>query len=257
MTDSNSGPRGALLLIGNELLTGKIQDANGPLVVESFRQQGVDLVEMRVIPDSVAGIATAVRELRDRSDFLITSGGVGPTHDDLTMCGVANAFDVPLVTHPVLEEGIRRFYANEPDQLRVWLRMAQVPEGCDLLFDAGNPWPVYHLSSTYILPGIPGIFRRQFEIVRRRFATHPVRQQTLYLTIGEGEIAELLEEIQRRHPAVEIGSYPLLGEGTIRTRVTLECREAGMLEDASEGLQQLLPAEALIEVEFDAARLKS
>lgn len=246
----------ALLLIGDELLSGKVHDANGPLVVESFRSAGVDLREVRVIPDTIAGIAEAVRALRTHHDIVVTSGGVGPTHDDLTMRGVAAAFDVPIVTHDELATAIRRFYHEQPDQLRVWLRMAQLPQGCELLFDGDIVWPVYRMEQVYILPGIPQIFRRQFLAILHRFAAARIRQRTLYLTLGEGDLAEPLEDVGGRFPDVSIGSYPLLEGGLVRTRVTLESRDEQQLDASCEALRQTLPEACVLRIARDEPLLQ-
>ena len=239
----------SLLLIGAELLRGKITDANGPLVIEEARSAGVALREITMIDDDLLGIATSVRRMAADVDLLVTSGGVGPTHDDLTLPAVAQAFDEDLYEHPDLRDRISAYYASRPEQLSVWLRMARVPVSTRLVMDEGMLWPVYQVRNVYVLPGVPEIFRRQFVAASNRFHRSASDMQTLYVTLSEGEIAEHLEAVLASYPSVEIGSYPVFGRNTsFRTRITLEDADPPTLERALAALTTRLPPASIVRV---------
>ena len=157
--------RSALVVIGNEILSGKIVDTNTPFLIAELRSLGVELAEIAVVPDEVARIAEAVARVASRSEHVFTSGGVGPTHDDVTMEGVAAAFAVPVIRHPRLEALLRGYYDAQKLPLEeANLRMADVPEGATLLEGPDLRWPVVAMRNVYVLPGIPEIFRRKLLI---------------------------------------------------------------------------------------------
>lgn len=239
-------PTLALLLIGNELLTGKVQDKNGPLVIATLRERGAELRELRVVPDDVATIAAALRELAERYDAVLTSGGVGPTHDDVTLEAVAQAFDDPLVERAELRTLIDAAFAHDEGERRVWQRMAWVPGSTELVIEEGMRWPVQRVRNAWILPGVPQIFERQFLGIAAHFEATPCRQVTLYVSVGEGAIAEPLRDADARFPAVSFGSYPVLGHADYRTRLTLESRDADGLEAARLWLRDAIGSEHVV-----------
>lgn len=244
--------RAAILLIGNELLSGKVRDVNGIHAIEGFRARGIVVEELRVVRDREEGIAQTLRSLASTYDIVVTSGGVGPTHDDVTMRAVAMAFEVALEESDELASRIRTFYEEDPERMRVWLRMAMLPQGCALIAADGSPWPLYRMRNTFILPGIPEIFRRQFAVLLHALDQAPIlRLRTLHLAMGEGELAERLESAQERFPSIEIGSYPLFTPEGMRTRVTLESRDVSLLEEACAWLRDALPSDALLRIDSD------
>lgn len=236
----------ALLLIGDELLTGKIEDANGPLVVRTLRERGAELRELRTVPDDIHVIARAMRELSEEHDVLVTSGGVGPTHDDVTLEAAALAFGDTLDERPELVALIDAAFGHAPASHKVWMRMACVPTRSVLVHHPGTRWPAQRIENMWILPGVPQIFERQFLEISSAWACAPVAQVTLYLRSGEGAIADALRAAVERFSSVRFGSYPVLdGEG-FRTRVTVESRAAEVLDEAVQWLRDALGADQIV-----------
>lgn len=232
-----------LIVIGDEILSGKTTDTNTPFLIGELRELGVRLGEIAVIADDIAGIAETVRRFSVRFDHVFTSGGVGPTHDDLTMAGVAAAFGVPVERHPELSQILQAHYASKQTAvLERNLRMADVPAGAVLLGGPQLTWPVVCVRNVYILPGIPEVFRRKFEAIRERFRDAPFHLRQIFVTSEEGEIAKHLDQIAGTHVAVAIGSYPLLtpADDGYRVKITLESKDAGAAQKASDELAALL-----------------
>ena len=199
----------AVVVIGNEILSGKVKDENTPFLITELRDLGVQLCELVTIPDQTEAIASAISRVCVRNDHIFTSGGVGPTHDDVTMEGVAAAFGRPVVRHPRLESLLLDYYQQKNQPLvPANLRMANVPQGAQLLEGAELLWPVVNFRNIYILPGIPEIFRRKFSAIRERFRETPYCLRKLYLRCDEGPIADALRLVAARFPALSLGSYP-------------------------------------------------
>ena len=230
-------PRTAAIIIGNEILTGKFADDNGPYMIRRFRELGADLVRLTVVRDDVTAIADEVRRCAAMADAVITSGGVGPTHDDVTLQGVAAAFGEELRLDEKMLGLLTGFGLPDGEAAR---RMANVPESAELLWDDALSFPVVCVHGVYVLPGVPKLFRLKFDAIAQRFAGEPVLTARLHTPERETEIAKRLDDIQERFPTVEIGSYPRLGETTYRVIVTLESRDAEALERARAALQAVL-----------------
>jgi molybdenum cofactor synthesis domain-containing protein len=227
----------AILLIGNEILSGKVEDENARFLTRELRALGVSLRRIEVIPDVAQEIAASVRALAPRFDVVFTSGGVGPTHDDVTLSAVAEAFGMDVRRHPELEALLRGAYGahlHERD-----LRMADIPSGARLEYgpggpqaDARAPWPVIVVRNVWILPGVPSIFRRKFEAVRELFRAGPIHGRALFLRAGEGQIAGALDEAVAAFPEVEIGSYPHPDARDYRVKITFDGRDAARVDAA-------------------------
>lgn len=232
----------AILVIGDEILSGKTIDENARFLIGELRDLGVALRRILVIPDGVDEIAAAAAELSARYTHVFTSGGVGPTHDDLTMEGVARAFGAKIVRHPGLEQLLRDFYGATLEERN--LRMADLPEGTTLERGADHAWPVIVFRNLYILPGIPSIFRRKFLSIRERFRQRPFHNACVYTADDEGRIAGHLDRIAADYPDVAVGSYPRLeiGQGADgwRVKVTLESKEQERVLRAVAELCELL-----------------
>lgn len=222
----------AVCLIGEELLSGKIDDINGGYAIKQLRRVGVDLREVRMIGDEIPVIGSVVRSLCSNYELVFTSGGVGPTHDDLTMRGIAQAFDVPIKTHPEMLQLIHQRFSDRREEIGVWERMAQLPEGCEIILSPATRVPIFRMRNVWVLPGIPELFRLQLDQIVRRIEGKPVSIRTMFLTVGEGEIAAHLEAALTHAPTVKIGSYPVLHANDHRTRVTIECVDAANVERA-------------------------
>lgn len=224
-------PTAAAIVIGHEILTGKFRDENGPYLIDRLRALGCDLRRLATVEDDVGDIADEVRLCAGRYDFVFTSGGVGPTHDDVTLEGVARAFDVPLVQHEELVALMRRWEHPENPST---LRMANLPQGTELVAHARLAFPVLRVRNVWIFPGVPRLLREKFENVADRFAGQAVSVARVYTDEHESAIAERLAGVARRHPAVEIGSYPRFGEGAYKVILTLESRDEAALARARE-----------------------
>jgi molybdenum cofactor synthesis domain-containing protein len=237
----------ALVVVGNEILSGKVQDSNAYFAARELRKIGVSLLRIATIPDELPIIAEEVAYCSGHFDFVVTSGGVGPTHDDLTMEGVALAFKRRLVKHPDLERLIREHFRER--SLEAGLKMAEVPEGA-VLNDAGDiRFPTVQIENVYVLPGIPQLFESKLLALTARFATDPYFMRAIYTSAGEGTIAGHLNDCMRNFPALMLGSYPRIGNPDYRVKLTLESKDPEYLERAFRHLMDLLPSDAVVKIE--------
>lgn len=194
------------IIIGTEVLTAKVEDRNGALLIRRLREQGVPLRSLEFVHDDVDHIVDAVQRARKRARHVFTSGGIGPTHDDVTVKAVALALGRPVVRLPQMEALIRE-HATHPITPET-LRLADAPEGATLIALSSRGFPVLEVERIYLLPGVPQFFAVQLETVLRRLTGVPVHLQCLYMRIRETELAAALDRISRAHPHVAIGSYP-------------------------------------------------
>jgi molybdenum cofactor synthesis domain-containing protein len=237
----------ALIVIGNEILSGKVADTNSSYLAKELRALGVSLRRIVVIPDEVESIAEAVRDLRSQCDVLFTSGGVGPTHDDVTIAGIACGLGRPVIRHPSLESKLREFFGQGINEAR--LKMSEVVEGTELLFDGNVSFPTLRVENIYVLPGIPEIFRQKFDALSQRFAADPFHLRTIYTSEPESTIAASLNQVLTSFPDLLLGSYPTLNDPEYRVRVTLESKDREYLERAFATLTKLLPPDAIVRTE--------
>jgi molybdenum cofactor synthesis domain-containing protein len=240
-------PSAGILIIGNEILSGKVADANSPYFCRELRPLGVDVERIVTIPDEIATIAREVRAMSETYDVVLTSGGIGPTHDDLTIEGVAAAFDLGIETSESIEARIRRATGEELNESQ--RKMAQVPAGATLL-DAGDLWfPLVVVRNVYIFPGVPELLRKKFESARDLFRGVPFVLRRVYVKSRESDIAASLHDLLREFPELLLGSYPRLDEESFHVMLTLESRDAGYVERALGALLARLPATAIFKVE--------
>lgn len=237
----------AAVIIGNEVLTAKVVDANGPHLIRRLRERGIPLRSMEIVLDEVDAIVDAVARARARSAYVFTSGGIGPTHDDVTVRAVALALGRPVVRLPEMVELIRKKYDHVTEEA---LRLADAPEGSVLLAQEGNWFPVLTVDNVFLLPGVPQLFKIQLETVLARMSGKPVHLRSLYLRLGESTIAAVLDRVAMDMPHVAIGSYPVF-DSTLdyRVKVTVEAEEPGPMEDAVARIRGGLPADAVIRQE--------
>jgi molybdenum cofactor synthesis domain-containing protein len=234
---SERGQTAAIIVIGDEILSGKYTDENAAYLIKELRELGVALKRIEVIPDVLDDIAATVKATADRFDHVFTSGGVGPTHDDLTMEGIARAFGTRVVRHPELDKLLRAFYGQGIEERN--LRMADVPEGAALIEPDGSggpTWPVVAYRNVYILPGVPVIFRRKFASIRERFRATPFHLRRVYCLGDEGALAVHLDAVVAAHPAVAVGSYPRFDAQDYRVVITIECKDAACADRARDDL---------------------
>ncbi|MGH9799742.1 MAG: competence/damage-inducible protein A [Blastocatellia bacterium] len=240
-------PTAAILVIGDEILSGKVEDANARLLIGELRQLGVALRRILVVPDEVADVASAVRELSEQFDHVFTSGGVGPTHDDVTIVGIAAAFGKPVIRHPELERRLKTYFGDGADESK--LRMADVPENAELLEMPDWRWPVLVCRNVYILPGVPELFSKKFLAIRERFRVEPFFTHAIYTLEEEFDIAEALREVATANPKVAIGSYPNFATLDYKVKVTLESKDNAALETALAAMMAMLDGDRIIRAE--------
>lgn len=237
----------AMMVVGNEVLSGKTQDSNSYFASRRLREIGVALRRIAVIPDEIPVIAEEVGYCAPRFDVVLTSGGVGPTHDDVTLDGVAMAFGRKLEMHPELERLIRTHFADRLTPAA--LKMAAVPEGAVLNSSGDLRFPTIQVENVYVLPGIPQIFEAKLTALLGRFATDPYFMRTIYTSAGEGAIAEFLNDCLARYPELLLGSYPKIGDAQYRVKLTLESKDRDYLDRAFAHLMSLLPGEVVVRTE--------
>jgi molybdenum cofactor synthesis domain-containing protein len=238
----------AVLVIGNEILSGKVTDTNSPYLAAELRRLGVNLRRIEVVPDEIEQIRSAVARMSAEYTWVFTSGGVGPTHDDCTMAGIAASFGESVVRHPFLEKLLHQYYGDKTNEAR--LRMADVPHGAEVLFGDGITIPVVHMRNVFILPGVPDLFRRQFDSVRDRFQAAPFHTQRIYVTLSEGDLVEVLEIVTATHLDVDIGSYPRFERDLdFRVMLTVDSRSPETTGAAVQRLLELLPQDCVRRVE--------
>jgi molybdenum cofactor synthesis domain-containing protein len=236
----------AMVVIGNEILSGKVQDSNAYFAARELRRIGVALKRIGVVPDETQAIVDEVAICAQNHDFVITSGGVGPTHDDITIEAIALAFGRKMVIHPELEKLIRPHF---PDPYAPAMKMAEVPEGA-VLNDSGDArFPTVQLENVYILPGIPQIFERKLTALLDRFVADPYFLRVIYTSAVESTIAEHLNACLKDFPELMLGSYPRIGHPEYRVKLTLESKDRGYLDGAFNRLMELLPPDAVVKIE--------
>jgi FAD synthetase len=237
----------AIIVIGNEILSGKIPERNAGYLIPELHDLGVAVRRMVVIPDEIEEISRTVREFAAVFDYVFTSGGVGPTHDDLTIAGVARAFDRSVVRSEALASLIRELFGPEVDESR--LRMADVPEGADLVASEGLRWPVVAVQNVYIFPGVPEILRNKFDAIRERFRSSPFRNTSVLTQEDEFDLASRLRHLAEANPEVEVGSYPTFACEEYRVRITLQARNPVTVDTALAQLLKMLDPQRLVRVE--------
>lgn len=231
MTDH---PTAAILLIGDEILSGRTKDKNLGFIADFLTALGIDLKEARVVPDIEDEIVAAVNALRRRYTYVFTTGGIGPTHDDITADAVGKAFGLPVDHDPRAVETLTAYFkeiGREANEAR--LRMARVPKGALLIENQVSKAPGFQIDNVFVLAGIPKVMQAMMEALEPRLARGlPVLSKTIEVQGGEGDIAKPLGDIQTRHPAVVIGSYPFEGKSGFAANLVLRSRDPGELAKA-------------------------
>jgi len=233
MGESTRAPTAAIIVIGDEVLSGKVEEQNARFLVRELRKLGVAVRRIEVIPDVLEEIAACVRKASKDYDCVFTTGGIGPTHDDVTIAAIASAFVVPVVRDAQVAANIRevsgdRFFERD-------LRMADVPEGADLIYGEGathSRWPVVAFRNVYVLPGVPSILQRKFTMIRARFSAPPFFSRAVFSRDGEGAIAHVLDRAAADFPSVAIGSYPHVDALDHKVLITLDGRDEASVAKA-------------------------
>lgn len=238
----------AALLIGNELLSGKIVEGNLFPLANMLRARGIRLVRVSMVEDDRSQIAEELTKLRTRVDLVVTSGGIGPTHDDVTVEAVADSFGVPSAVHPTLAQMLRDFYRDKLTEDH--LRMALVPQGAELRAGKDAHWPNVVIGNVWLLPGIPELFRARLAILREYvegdLAFH---SRAVQLQLDEIDLKPLLDRVVGEHPSVEVGSYPKWFDPKYKTKITFDAQNPAALDAALATFIGGLPSGTLFQQE--------
>jgi len=215
-SDPNRIWTAAIVVIGDEILSGRTQDRNVAQIATWLNAQGIRLSEARVVADDAQAIAEAVNILRARNDYLFTTGGIGPTHDDITVDAIAAALGVAVVVHPKARAVLDAYYADKGGLTDARLRMARVPEGATLIENRMSGAPGMHIANVFIMAGVPHITAQMLDALTGSLeGGAPLISVTLGAWVPESEVADILRTAERDHPGCAIGSYPFFREGKV------------------------------------------
>jgi molybdenum cofactor synthesis domain-containing protein len=233
-------PIACLLIIGNEILSGRTQDKNLAWLAAQLNIIGIRLGEVRVIPDVEQTIVDVVNECRAKFTYVFTTGGIGPTHDDITTACIAKAFGVPVIMHPEAERRLLAYY--KPEQVNAArMKMAQTPDGASLIDNPVSIAPGFNMENVYVMAGVPNIMQAMFDSIKHQLrGGASMHSKTVSAFITEGTIAERLGAIQSRHPDVEIGSYPFVRDGKLGTSLVSRATDLAALNAAHDEIRRLL-----------------
>ena len=236
-----------IIIIGNEVLSGKTQDINSYFLCTELRQLGVEVQKISTIPDVIELIGREVAEFSRQFDWVFTTGGVGPTHDDVTIDGVAHGFGLSVVRHPDIERRMRQRLGANANEAR--LRMANVPEGAELLATEALFAPIVKIHNVFIFPGIPRILQERFHAIKENFREAPYFLKNVYVKLGEGIIAKMLNDVLAQFPELLLGSYPVLEIPEYKVKVTFESKDPEYLQRALQSFVSSLPEGAIHRVD--------
>ncbi len=236
-----------IIIIGNEILSGKVRDENSYFLSSELRSLGVDVRRVLVIPDELEIIGDEAVRFSNEYDYVFTSGGVGPTHDDVTMAGIAEGFRVPLVEHPEIKAILKSKY-NEYLNDAV-IKMTRVPEGSHVEYNEKMRFPIVSFKNIYVFPGIPEYIRNKFSVIKEKFRSTAFYLNRLYLNCHESVIAEILNKVVSENDKVAFGSYPVLGQSDYRVIITVESKSEDFLKSALSSLMETLPSDVIVRIE--------
>ncbi len=231
----------ALVVIGDEILSGRTQDRNVAQVAAWLNEQGIRLAEVRIVADDAQAIAETVNALRSSHDYLFTTGGIGPTHDDITVDSIAAALGVPVVVHPEARRILEDYYRGRGGLTEGRLRMARVPQGAELIPNPTSGAPGVQIGNIHLLAGVPHIAASMLEALRGTLeGGRPMVSVTLGALAAESDVAELLREAEGRHPGVSVGSYPFLEEGRYGANFVIRSEDGEAARRCAEDLGRTL-----------------
>ena len=232
-----------MIIIGNEILSGRIQDANLSYIATKLNDEaGIRLAEVRVVPDIEGEIVEAVNAMRVKHDYVFTTGGIGPTHDDITAESVAKAFGRKLIRHPeAYRRLVAQFEARGMEINEARLRMTNTPEGATLVENGISVAPGFQVDNVYVMAGVPQVAHAMIDWLAPRLeGGKPVRTKTLVCSLGEGNMAASLSDIQDRYSEIDIGSYPFYETGNYGTSIVLRHTDEEILEKAGAEVAELM-----------------
>ncbi|MBF0350803.1 MAG: competence/damage-inducible protein A [SAR324 cluster bacterium] len=235
----------AIVVIGNEILSGKVKDSNSYYLCQELRFLGVDVHRILTVPDEIDLVGKLVKEYAQQFTWVFTSGGIGPTHDDITIESIAKAFGVATEESPRLAQLIRDYYKDQCTPAH--LRMAKIPKGAQLLEYETLSAPQLQFHNIIIFPGIPELLRERFNGIKEMFRQDPIFLREIFMKIDESLISELLDKTMMNYPALLLGSYPTLWRKDYTLKLTLESREKSYLQEAFDYLMDHLPKDKMVQ----------
>lgn len=236
-----------IIIIGNEILSGKVQDSNSYFLACELRALGVSLMRISVIPDDLDLIGNEAVLFSRSFDYVFTSGGVGPTHDDITMAGIARGFGVRLITHPELECRFNKRYGGSANS--AVMKMAEVPEGTEVIDLGNSKFPLVSFRNIFIFPGIPKYLREKFSIIKERFRCPCFYMKRFFLNAEETEIAAVLNSVVAENAEAAFGSYPVLDNPEYKIVVTAESKSEKAMNKAVGEFLTRIPKNIVVRVE--------
>jgi len=236
-----------IIIIGNEILSGKVADVNSHFMACELRELGVDLRRIVVIPDDIDIIGKEVLSFSQKYNYVFTSGGIGPTHDDVTMEGIAGGFGVKLTEHPEIKEILVSKYNDLIND--AVLKMTMVPEGSKVDFSENLRFPVVSFKNIFIFPGIPEYLKNKFPLIKEKIRTSAFYLKSVYLNCHESHIAESLNMIVDKHPDVTFGSYPVTGNSEFLIKITADSKSEEHLKKAFEEFLAAISPDIIVKVE--------
>ncbi|MDB5711248.1 MAG: competence/damage-inducible protein [Sphingomonas bacterium] len=232
-----------LAVIGDEILSGRTQDKNVAQIAAWLNIQGIRLAEVRIVPDVTAAIVEAVDALRARNDYLFTTGGIGPTHDDITVDAIAEALGVGVVHHPKALATLERYYATRGGLTETRARMARVPDGAELIENRLSGAPGIRIGNVFIMAGVPHITAGMLDSLTGTLeGGRPVVSRAIGCWVAESEVAEMLGAVEKAHEGVQIGSYPFFREGKTGANFVVRSPDAALVDETIADLAGQLEA---------------
>lgn len=241
-TDTHTLVTAAALAIGDELLSGRTRDKNIGHLANALTQQGIDLREVRIVPDEATEIVEALNALRAKYTHVFTSGGIGPTHDDITADAIGLAFNVPVNHDPAAMKILQEHYGKRNMEFTTARkRMARIPQGATLIDNPVSKAPGFQIANVFVMAGVPAVFNAMLENVLATLEGGTLMQsETIVCSLGEGTIGDGLGEIQKAHPETSIGSYPKFDGKTFSTHIVIRSRNSEMIREAAASIRELL-----------------
>lgn len=236
-----------IIIIGNEILSGKVHDINSYYLACELRSLGTEVRRILVIPDDIDVIGNETAKFSDEFDYVFTAGGVGPTHDDVTMAGIAAGFGVRLVSNEQIRNILVSRFRKEVNP--AILKMTEVPEGAEIIFQENMRFPVVTFKNIYIFPGIPEYIRKKFTAIKERFRSSAFFLTRIFLNTHETDIAGTLNSVISKNNGVVFGSYPVTEGSDYRIMITAESRSEELLQKAVREFVQLLPKDIITGIE--------
>ena len=233
-----------IIIIGNEILSGKVADKNSPYLCKELRKLGVEVQQIITIPDITEIIGQTAVDFSDRFNWVFTSGGIGPTHDDVTVTSIAKGFNTELYESPEIMQAIYSYHGEKMTSAH--RRMAMIPIGSELIDYAEGRAPQLQFHNIFVFPGIPEYLQIRFSGIKERFQTNPIALKEIFLKADEGVIAEILDSTLELFPELMLGSYPNVTGEDHEIKLTLECRDSIYLEKAFNFLYEKLPREYIL-----------